>query len=228
MSSTADLGHAPGAVKLAPLPRVFPPDRTVALSDAVFAVVITLLVLGIEVPESGVTEVELAATRSKLVHQILVYFVSFWIIAMYWSQHTILFASLRRMNGVVLVLNFLFLLPVTLLPFVTQLMGANHTHWTPVLIFALTNLFAAFALWRMWRHVVSRPQFHAGPRTVELAERIAFGLRVFVGALVVGVLVALVDVKAGVVCFVLTPLGHFINFARDALRADGDAAETEQ
>jgi len=58
-------------MKLDPLPRFFPLDRMVALSDAVFAVVITLLVLGIDIPESGSLSGEtLMTTLEKLWHQI--------------------------------------------------------------------------------------------------------------------------------------------------------------
>ena len=47
-----------------PFPRFFPLDRAVPLSDAVFAVVMTLLVLGIEVPsESGLSGAALDATN---------------------------------------------------------------------------------------------------------------------------------------------------------------------
>ena len=212
-------------MKIAPLPRLFPLERTLALSDGVFAVVITLLVLGIEVPQGGGSVAEVALMREKLAHQVLVYFVAFWIVAMYWSQHAILFATLRRMDGVMVLLNLALLLPVSLLPFVTQLMGENHTHWAPVGVFASVNLFAAFVLGRAWHHVLARPAFHEGAATVALASRIRLGLRVFVGLLLVGTLVALVNVKAGILCFVVTPFAHFLKLAHDALRAEPEPVE---
>ena len=68
--------------KLTPLPQFFPLERTIALSDGVLAVVITLLILGIEVPESGnLSGPERILVMEKLGHQFLVYFVSFWILA---------------------------------------------------------------------------------------------------------------------------------------------------
>jgi len=206
-------------MKPTPLPRFVPLERTTALSDAVFAVVMTLLVLGIEVPEGGtLVGPELAPVREGLGHQLLVYFVSFWIVAMYWSQQSLLFSSLKRMDGALFTLNLAFLLPVTLLPFVTQLMGATHANWDVVAVFALTNLFAAFALGRMWRHAVATPDLCEGERTASLEKRVRFGLRVFATALPAGVLLALIDVRIGILCFVLTPVGHFYNYIRGSLR----------
>lgn len=80
------------------------------------AVLITLLVLGIEVPQEGaLSGAELASAREKLGHQILVYFVSFLIVAMYWFQHSLLFNSPKRLDRTTSVLNLMFPLPVTLL-----------------------------------------------------------------------------------------------------------------
>ena len=123
------------------------------------------------------------------------------------------------MDPAILVLNLGFLLPVTLLPFVTQLMGARRDEWAVVVVFAGTNLFGAFFLRQMWRRVATLPEIHKGPQTAILARRIAFGLRVYVAMMGVGVLVALIDVRAGIFCFVLTPIAQFYNFVRDPLRS---------
>lgn len=199
-----------------------PVDRTIALSDAVFAVVITLLVLGIEVPEGGALSAsELAAVREKLGHQVLVYFVSFWIIAMYWSHHSLLFSTLERMDRKLLVLNFIFLMPVTLLPFVTQLIGARRHEWGVVLVFALANAFAAVAFRVMSRHVVARPDIQKGPETVALVRRLSLGTGLFVGIMTVGVLVSLISVRLGILCFVLVPIVYFYAYVRDPLGRSG-------
>jgi uncharacterized membrane protein len=207
-------------MKLNPLPRFFPIDRAVAFSDGVFAVVITLLVLGIEVPEGAVLGgPEVAAERDKLLHQTLVYFVAFWLIGMYWSHHSLLFSSLQRIDRRIVVLNLGLLLPVTLLPFVTQLMGARRDEWEVVGVFALTNLLAAVLLWRIWQYVAVLPEVHKGPQTAAVAQRISKGLGLFAGLMGFGVLVALVDVRAGILCFVLVPLVHFYNYVRDPFGA---------
>ncbi len=208
-----------------PLPRFFPLERVVAFSDGVFAVVITILVLGIELPSDGLLDAAaIAAEREKLLHQLLVYVVAFGLIGMYWAQHGLLFSRLRRMDRGLVVLNLLFLFPVTLLPFVTQVMGTRRDDWRPVLVFALTNLIAAGLFGRQWNHVLAFPETHAGPETSTLARRIVWTTRFFGLVLIVGVLVSLLNVKAGIAIILVVPLVFFFNFLRLGERSPSDPA----
>ncbi len=208
-----------------PLPRFFPLERAVAFSDGVFAVVITILVLGIELPSDGLLDAAaIAAEREKLLHQLLVYFVAFWLIAMYWAQHSLLFSGLRRMDRGLVVLNLLFLLPITLLPFVTQVMGTRRDDWRMVLVFALTNLVAALLLERQWRHVLALPETHKGSETSRLGRRLLWAARFYGLVLILGVFVSLRDVKAGTVVILVVPLIFFFNFLRIGKRSPSDPA----
>ena len=200
------------------LPRLFPLERTIAFSDGVFAVVITILVLGIEVPENvSLDAAAIAQVRDKFLHQILVYGVTFCLVAMYWAQHSLLFASLRQMDRALAVINLLFLLPVTLLPFVTQLMGARRDDWKAVLAFAVINAFAAFFLERQWKHVADRPDTHKDRETAMLTRRFRWGTRFFGAVLILGVLVAALNVRAGILIILLMPFVYFWNLLRDPL-----------
>jgi len=201
------------------LPEFLPPERTVAFTDAVFAVVITVLVLGIEVPSGApVLAADLLEWREKLLHQVLIYFVAFWLIAMYWSQHHLLFSGLKQIDRPLFVLNLLFVLPATLVPFVTQLMGTFRTEWRSVLVFAITNLWAALIFERMATRVAARPDIHKGTAIVSLAARFKLGARFFGVVLLLGVLLSRLDVKAGTALFLVMPIVYFLNLLRDPFR----------
>jgi uncharacterized membrane protein len=181
-----------------PLPRFVPPDRAISFSDGVFAVVITVLVLGIAIPSDTVLVGRaLAVERGKLLHQLLIYVVAFWMVAMYWSQHSLFFSGLEQIDRGVFVLNLLFLLPVTLLPFVTQLMGAKRDDWKVVLVFGINNLLVALVLERMWSRIAAVPEAHKSPQTAMLATRIRVGVRVYEALMILGVLIARLDVPGG-------------------------------
>jgi uncharacterized membrane protein len=211
-----------------PLPRYFPLERVIAFSDGVFAVVITILVLGIEVPSDVALDPSaIALAREKHLHQVLVYVVAFALIAMYWTQHSLLYAGLQRVDRGLVVLNLLFLLPVTLLPFVTQVMGARRDDWRSVLVFAGTNIVAAWLLERQWAHVLTLPEMHKGPRTSRLARRLVWASRFFALVLFFGVLISLLDVKAGLAVILVMPLIFFTNFVRVGKRPPSDDASAD-
>lgn len=211
------------------LPRFFPLERAVAFTDGVFAVVITILVLGIEFPSDvSLDAAAIASEREKLLHQLLVYFVAFWLIGMYWAHHSILFAGLRRMDRGLVVLNLLFLLPVTLVPFVTQAMGTRRDDWRMVLVFAVTNLVAALLVERQWNHVLARPETHKGSQTSRLGRRIVWAARFFGLVLSLGVLVSSLDVKAGMLVILIMPVIFFLNFVRLGKRSPEDSASADE
>ncbi len=197
------------------LPRYFPLERALPFTDGVFAIVITILVLGIEVPSDVTLDTAAtAAERERLLHQLLVYFVAFWLTAMYWTQHGLLYAGLRKLDRGLVVLNLMFLLPVTLLPFVTQVMGTRRDDWRSVLVFGLTNLLAAALVERQWKHVLRRPETHSGATTLRLGRRLVWGARFFGGVVIAGIVVSLLNVKAGIVVILIVPLVFFANFIR--------------
>jgi uncharacterized membrane protein len=193
----------------------------VAFSDGVFAVVITLLVLGIEIPSSDavLTGTGLAQEREKILHQLLIYFVAFWLVGMYWSQQSLFTAGLKQIDRGTFLLNLLLLLPITLLPFVTQLMGTMRDDWRAVLNFALINLFATLVIERMWNRIASLPETQKSPQTATLAARMRLEVRAHAAVMVLGVLVALLDVRVGTLVFILIPFAHFYNFLRDPFRS---------
>ena len=147
-----------------PLPRFVPLDRMLAFSDGVFAVVITLLVLGIEIPSDAVlTGSALVMEREKILHQLFIYFVAFWLVGMYWSQQSLFTSGLKQIDRGTFVLNLLLLLPITLLPFVTQFMGTMRADWRAVLLFALVNVFATLVLVSMWSRIAALPEISQEP-----------------------------------------------------------------
>jgi len=86
-------------------------------------------------------------------------------------------------------------------------------------VFALTNLVIALVLHHMWTHVAAKSEMHKDEQAQALSKRVRVVLRFFVGILVGGVLVSLIDVRAGIACFLATPALAFYGYVRDPLRA---------
>lgn len=104
--------------------RLFPSTRLEAFSDGVLAIVITLLVLELHVPESPDRLFEdLVAEWPSF----LAYLVSFAFVGGSWVAHSNVTALLSSTDGLFSRLNLLFLLSVSFLPFTTSLMATHST-----------------------------------------------------------------------------------------------------
>jgi uncharacterized membrane protein len=100
-------------------------NRIEALTDGVFAVAMTLLVLDIKVPEfqESLTAAELAAKLFALWPKFLSYTISFVILGVYWVGHHVQLSFIRRADRPLLWINIFFLLWVALVPFSTALLS---------------------------------------------------------------------------------------------------------
>ena len=115
-------------------------DRIVNLSDGIFAIAITLLVLDIRVPEipERLVATELPGELLSLWPKYLGYLLSFGGISMFWLVHHSIFRDMRSYDRSLIWLNFLFLMCVAFVPFPTSLLGEYGNHQLPVAIYAGT------------------------------------------------------------------------------------------
>jgi uncharacterized membrane protein len=138
------------------LERLHDPARVLALSDGVFAIIITLLVLEVHVPEltQGHTLNEaLAELRPSLV----AFVISFVLAGMYWVGHRDLFALIRRTDRGLVWLNILYLLPLCLLPFGAGLLGRYDTEPVALRIYGLLLVVIAVMRVVIWLYATNRP-----------------------------------------------------------------------
>jgi uncharacterized membrane protein len=115
-------------------------DRIVNLSDGVFAIAITLLVLDIQVPDipENMVSSQLPGALLSLWPKYFGYFLSFVGISAFWLIHHSIFRPIRAYDRSLLYLNFLFLMVVAFVPFPTSLLGEYGDHQLPVAIYAAT------------------------------------------------------------------------------------------
>jgi uncharacterized membrane protein len=115
-------------------------DRIVNLSDRVFAIAITLLVLDIRVPaiSENLVSSQLPGALLSLWPKYPGYMLSFVGISAFWLIHHSIFRPIRSYDRILLYLNFLFLMVVAFVPFPTSLLGEYGDHQLPVAIYAAT------------------------------------------------------------------------------------------
>lgn len=108
--------------------------------DAVIAIILTILVLELRVPESE--NAEGADTRQQVLHLLpsfLSYIGSFLLIVGLWIDHSVLFLNVQKLTKRYIVLNMLFILLLSVVPFTTAFAGKHHND-----IFAVALLFGNY------------------------------------------------------------------------------------
>jgi uncharacterized membrane protein len=114
--------------------------RLEAFSDGVIAILITIMVLELKVPEG--TE---WSALVPLIPALLTYLLSFVFLGIYWNNHHHMLQAAQRINGKVLWANLHLLFWLSLVPFVTGWMGENHFAPLPTAVYGFVLLMAAVA-----------------------------------------------------------------------------------
>jgi uncharacterized membrane protein len=173
--------------------------RLEALSDGVYAIAITLLVLDIAVPAHSGKDL-LAA----VIHEwpsYLAYMVSFSTIGASWLGHNVITEYLDHADAAFIRLNLLMLAFVAFLPFPTRLfadyIGKDQPERVAATIYGIFLLLSSSLLWVLWRYAVRanlvRPD--AADEEVQLlTQRLTPGLGGYVVLIVLGLFVPVVAV----------------------------------
>jgi TMEM175 potassium channel family protein len=125
------------------------PERLEAFSDAVMAVIITILALGLH-PPAATTKV---AVRAEL-PTLFIYVLSFLFIAIYWNNHHHLLRVTRFISGAVMWANMLLLFCLSLVPVAAEWLREDKTDPFPVAFFGIVGLAAALAYTWLVRAII--------------------------------------------------------------------------
>jgi uncharacterized membrane protein len=165
----------PGRSDEAPAAR-YSLERLVFLSDAVFAIAMTLLALDVRLPaglELGTNEA-LVSALGDIGPQILAYVISFVVIGAFWMGHYRTFRVLTAADGRLMWLNLAFLLCIALLPFPTSVVAAHGDLAAAVILYAtfagITGLLSAL----VWVYAASVAHLARPTVTPQLARHITY------------------------------------------------------
>ena len=126
-------------------------NRLEAFSDGVLAIIITIMVLEMKVPEGQ----DLESLKPRL-PMFLSYILSFVYVGIYWNNHHHMFQTTRHVTGGILWANLHLLFWLSLFPFATGWMGQNHFGPLPTAAYGVVLLMAALAYYTLQRTIIAR------------------------------------------------------------------------
>lgn len=135
-------------------------ERLNALSDGVFAIVLTLLVLELKLPETAASETFLDTVAQDW-HVFVAWLISFIAIARFWIVHHSVVAQMHRCHTGTIAINFAVLGVVSLMPFTADAIGTAEIAepWSTVAFAANLGLMS-LALGLLARHIGNEPGLH--------------------------------------------------------------------
>ena len=131
-------------------------ERLAALSDGIFAVAMTLLVLDIHIPpvEGIHSEADLLHALAGLAPQGIAYVMSFLTLGIFWAGQQTQLNHMREGSRDLTWIHLAFLFTITTLPLTTRLLAEFITYRTALLLYWLNILLPGAMLYWSWSHVI--------------------------------------------------------------------------
>jgi len=192
-------------------------QRLTAMSDGVFAIVITLMVLSIRIPDISPDRVvqELPQQLMKMLPDVVTLIISFIILGIYWIGHNNVFAHIIRHDRPLLWLNIFFLMSVATIPYPTTLIVRYGQAQTSVIIYAANLIVGGVLLDVIWWYG-SRNR-HLMCETIDHQLVSSFHRRILTGPAIylLAIGVSFVSVTAAKLLFVAAVIYYLIPTAQD-------------
>ena len=193
-------------------------SRVEAFSDGVIAIVITIMVLELKLPDIS----KEASTRDILHHLRALapyfgaYVFSFMMVGIFWTNHHHMFHLLEKTNEPLLGLNLFFLFWMSLIPFASGVMGANPLLATSAALYGfimlMTTLSLAIIRWYTLKkgliHKDEDPSLNRKIYTVSWQGTTK--TYVGTGAYLLSIPLSFVNLFLAYLCFMIPPLLFFI------------------
>jgi uncharacterized membrane protein len=120
-------------------------ERMLFFSDAVFAIVLTLMALDLHLPE-GTDDAHLLTGIEADRGPLISFAVSFALVGLFWIVHVVTLRTLARFDWLIAAANVVFLFAVTLTPFTAGMVGRLGRHGEAWRLYCATIIVASLAM----------------------------------------------------------------------------------
>ena len=182
-----------------------PKSRVEALTDGIFAVAMTLLILDIKVPVVA-RPADLTRELLALWPRFVSYAISFVMLGIYWVGHHNQFHLIRRTDRALLWINILFMMTVCFVPFSTALLSAYARQPIALTVYGVNLVAIGLILYGHWLYATSRHRLvesDLDPRVIRFASR-----RILIGPVMFALasIISFVSARASLIILTLVPL----------------------
>jgi uncharacterized membrane protein len=130
--------------------------RIEALTDGIFGVALTLLVIELKVPDASA--IRTAAQLDAALGGMTAKFIGFLVLALFWHGHHRAFQYVKRVSGRLIALNLVLLAFVSLMPFASGLAGEHTRALSAQMVYSFVMACVAASALILYRHLYLHPE----------------------------------------------------------------------
>ncbi len=151
--------------------------RLESFSDGVFAIAITLLALGVRLPDAAPpSDAALAATLVALVPSLLTYVFTFLVVGVFWVAHHRIFALAKRPDATLMWVNIVYLMAVAIIPVPAAILARTPLFRSAILFYTGTLFVVSSLHFVFLAHIYHHPDLrepHFTRALLRMARRTA-------------------------------------------------------
>lgn len=186
------------------LPEAASTIRIEALSDNIFAVAMTLLVLDLRIPAHA-ENASVWPYVALLWHHLRTFAISFFIVGLYWVLHHHVFVFIKRSDRTLLWLNLLFMLFVVVTPFSAGLLGAFDDSHAAISVYGANIFLLGLSLLTIWWYAAHERRLVDAKLPRALIRLEAMRMMILPAISVLAVALSFVNTATSIGIFVLAP-----------------------
>lgn len=183
------------------------------LADSIFAIVMTILVFEIRIPDFFVTVDDKTLFNSlvNLSPVFLSYLLSFSLLFTYWRSHHFIESVLaKNIDTKFSNINAIFFFFVALVPFSSHFLGKYSYSKTAIIFFALNIIFIGFTLFRMRQYAIKSTTIENIPFTKTENEHANMRILLPVGAAILAIIISFFNSSIAILLFTLAILFNLL------------------
>jgi uncharacterized membrane protein len=186
-------------------------NRMEAMVDGIFAIAMTILVLGISPPKPDISQAQ-AVLPVQIFHlfpEIFIFIIAFLILAGFWLDHHRQFHFVSNIDSRLLWINIFMLISVVLIPFSTDVAGDYPEVQVAVLLFHI-NILIVGLIFSYHGYYLSQSEHLLNPQADSKSLRIIFYQSLLIpGIALLAAIVSFVNPSASLLVYVIIPFAKY-------------------
>jgi uncharacterized membrane protein len=183
--------------------------RIMALTDGVFAIVLTLLVLDLRAPQAS-SNAQLLGNLRELIPSLISFVISFAVVGVFWYGHHMESHWIRRSDRIHLGITLMLLLTICFVPFSAALLGRNQRLPFAATVYGANLCLAGVMRYAHWVYATNGQRLVDSTIDPDLVSHVRHVFMLVVGLYLVAIAIAWLNTLVAIVCFVLIPALYVI------------------